>query len=409
MRKIKIGMLVMMCIVTAFLCGILAYGITGHKIYGRFRAGNDNMVYTSMQLLLEKEVPLDGIDCITISYGMNSNDIYLHESEGNVLTIKEFSNAELNENELSTVTVSGSRITVTGKKRTRLCFNAPFSFGTPDGYTEVWMPSSYKGELSVETSSGDIRSDMEITLEKDLKASSTSGDITIPDVSASNVSFASSSGWVKAETINSGNNINIETTSGDIMLKQLTGTTDISSSSGWVKAEAVTGNTRITTTSGDIMVQRIDGDAGTESSSGNVKIEEGSGRRSSKTTSGDIRLYGVSEPWSVNSSSGTVWIKAQKGSGDIETTSGDVRMELVELTGQLDIHSSSGGVYINISEDNAFDFDADTSSGDINTFFDDELKFSKKGNNAQGTYGGNPQGKSIQIETTSGDVRIKKD
>lgn len=193
------------------------------------------------------------------------------------------------------------------------------------------------------------------------------------------------------------------------MLKQLTGTTDISSSSGWVKAETVTGNTRITTTSGDIMVQRIDGDAGTESSSGNVKIEEGSGRRSSKTTSGDIRLYGVDEPWSVSSSSGEVWIKAQKGSGDIETTSGDVRLELVELIGELDIHSSSGGVYINISEDNAFNFGADTSSGDINTFFDDELKYSKKGNNAQGTYGDNPQGKSIQIETTSGDIRIKKD
>lgn len=413
MRKLKIGLLVMLCILTAFLCGIFAYGMTGHNIYRGFHGSYDHeRNYVGMHLVLEKEVPLDGIDSISVSYNMNSNDIYLRECEGNTLTIKEYNEAELGESELSSVVVNGSRLEIEGKKRNYRSFSSGFlSFGYCGGYTEILLPASYKGELSLKTASGDISSEMDLALERDLNAISTSGEIVMPDVTAENVSLGCTSGDIRIENIDTGSNgdagdINIATTSGDIMVNQLAGETNIASSSGYVKAETITGDVQIATTSGDITVQCIDGNATVGTTSGGVKISKGSGERSISASSGDIILDGADRAWDIHTTSGEVWIKAQQGGGLIETTSGDINLELVELTGALNIDSSSGSVRMKLSQDNAFGFNAETTSGDINTFFDDDLKFSKRGNSAQGTYGQNPQENSIRIGTTSGDIRV---
>lgn len=426
MKKMKIATLVLLCILTAGLCVIFAYGMTGHDIYRGIRGRNYDYErgYANMHLVLEQEVPLDGIDSISISYHMNSNDVYLYEGEGNTLTIKEYNEADLDANELSTVTVKGSSLEIKGKKRNYRNFSLGFfAFGYGGGYTEIWLPASYKGELALATASGDIDSAMDITLEKDFKAAS-SGNISIPNINARNISLECSSGDVQVETVSTDGNISIATSSGnidvqqltgkvrigsssgDINAGQLTGETDINSSSGCVRSESISGNAQISTTSGDITVGRIDGTATIGASSGYVKVYGGTGERTVRTTSGDILLEGVDSVWSAETSSGNVWVKAPMGNGGIESTSGDINLELGELTGNLAINSSSGYVRIRLSPDNAFDFEASTTSGDIRTFFDDDLSFSKKGNNARGTYGNNADNNSIRIETTSGDVQV---
>ena len=369
MRRIKIVLLVTLCVLTVLLCGIFVYGITGHDIYRAFRYDHERE-YVGMHLVLEQEVSIDGIDNISVSYSMNSNDVYLYEGQGDMLTVKEYNEVELNENQLSTVSVNGSKLEIKGKRRNSGIFGVGFfHFGYGGGYTEIWLPASYKGELALSTSSGDIASEMDLVLEKDLKAASTSGEITMPDVTASNVSLGRTSGYVNAETI--------------------------------------TGNVQIETTSGDITVQHIDGNAAFSSTSGNAKIMEGGGDRSVSTSSGDVTIDGADGLWKIQTTSGEVRVKGKNDNGSIDTTSGDVSLEIVELNGTLGINTSSGTVNMVLMQDSAFDFSADTTSGDIDTFFDDDLKFSKRGNNAQGTHGQNSQGNSIRIETTSGDVRIK--
>ena len=412
MRNLKIGLLVALCILTALLCGIFVYGMTGHNIYRAFQGRYDDRGHVGMHLVLEKEVSMEGIDSISVSYSKNSNDIYLYEGQGDVLEIKEYNEFELNENELSTVSVNGSRIEVKGKKRSQIRAGF-FHFGYGGGYTEVWLPASYKGELALATSSGHITSEMDLVLEKDLSAGSASGEITVPNITAGNVSLTSTSGNVEIETIGTEKNgsagdINIATTSGNITLKQLTGETNIGSTSGFVNVETITGNVQITSTSGDITVQHIDGNAAVSCTSGNAKIMEGNGDRSVSTTSGDVTIDGADGSWQIETTSGDVRIKGQNDNGSIETTSGDVSLEVVELNGTLDINTSSGYVNMKLLQDSVFDFSADTASGNIDTFFDDELKFSKRGNSAQGTHGQNQQGNSIRIGTTSGDVRIMK-
>ena len=99
MKSIKIGLIVALSIVTISLCGIFAYGMAGGDVFRRDRRQS----YNNVQLVLEKEIPLEGIDSISILYGMNSNDVYLLESEKDAITVREYSSSELSENELSTV------------------------------------------------------------------------------------------------------------------------------------------------------------------------------------------------------------------------------------------------------------------------------------------------------------------
>ncbi len=69
---------------------------------------------------MEKEVSLDGVDRICVTYDMNNNDIRISEAEGDMLTVKEYNTEELAEDEISTVEVDGSRLEVKGRKETEL-------------------------------------------------------------------------------------------------------------------------------------------------------------------------------------------------------------------------------------------------------------------------------------------------
>lgn len=449
MKGIRIGLIVVLSVITVSLCWMLVYGMAGGNLFRN--SGHQN--YNSVQLVQEEEISLDGIDSISVMYGMNNNDIYFLESADDFVTIKEYSSSEMNANELSTIKVNGNSLEVKGVRRSYGSSGFHlfhFSGYTYDRhYTEVYLPSSYHGEILLETASGDISSELDFELEKDFSAASSSGDITFLSVTAANAAVSTSSGYVRMENIDTNVNgsvgeIRIKTSSGDVNLKELTGDTEIESSSGYLTVDSIMGNAQLKTssgdmnikkitgetkmesssgcqtiealtgdaqlkaTSGDVNIQHMDGDIQVVTTSGYVRILEGSGDRSVSASSGDVMVEGAEGGFQVSTQSGDVQIIMQKGEGSIETTSGEVQLGLKELSGILNIGSSSGTVSIKLSAENEFEFEADTSSGDIETFFDRDLKFSSKNDHAQGTYGANVQGNQVEIRTTSGDVRISK-
>lgn len=382
MRNIKIGLIVILCVIALGLCGVLVRGIA-YGNGGGLDAKADAKGGTEMHLVLEEEVSLSGIDTISVLYDMNSNDVILHAGEGDTLLVKEYIGYEAKESEISTVTVSGSALEIKGKKRGYFGF-AGYSDG--GGYTELWLPVSYRGNIKIAMLSGVIISEFDLTLGGTFSAASTSGEIITQDISADRVSFS--------------------TTSGDIRAAALTGGTDISTTSGRVSVEAISGAASVSATSGDVYISRIEGDADLSTVSGVVAVDAGSGRRGVSTTSGDIRLVWTDGDFDISTTSGEVSVNVEAGAGRIESTSGDIRLELPLLTGNLLIDTTSGEVSVKLSGDNSFEFAVDTTSGGISTFFDDSLTFSKKGNYAQGTVGNDTQGRRVDIETTSGDVRV---
>lgn len=448
MKRIKIGLIAALSAIAIALCGIIAYGMAGGDVSWAGRRQS----YHDVQLVLEKEIPVDGIESTSVLYGMNSNDIYLYESDKDAIIVREYSSTELSGKELSTIKVDGSRLEVRGARRNYSSFGF-FWFGNGVSYnrhyTEVYLPASYQGELLLETSSGEIVSELAVNSAKDVSITSSSGDVEFPSVAAENVFVNTSSGHVKVEDIQAGTDasmgkISIGTSSGDVDVKELTGRTDIECSSGNVTVDTITGDAQLITssgdinikeltgqaktecssgylsigtltgdaqfktTSGDVEVQYADGDVQTATTSGFVRISEGSGDRRISTTSGSIMAGSTEGSFQVNTQSGDVQLTVQKGEGSIETSSGDVQLSLEEIAGAWGVTSTSGYVSIRLSAESEFEFAASTTSGDIRTFFDDDLTFSSKGNHAQGTHGGGGQGNRIEIQTTSGDVRISK-
>lgn len=448
MKSMKIGLIVVLSIITVSLCGTLVYGMLGGNIFRNY----DRQYYADVQLVLEEEISLDGIESISVLYNMNNNDIYLLENETDTVVVKEYSTSDMNENELTTIKVNENSLVIRGARRS---FNSGFHLFWNNGYaynrhyTEVYLPTSYHGEILLETASGDIASDFDMELEKDFSITSTSGDVNFPGITAANATVNTSSGYVRMENIDTNVNgaageIHIKTTSGDVNLKELTGETVIESSSGYLTIGSITGDTQlktssgdmnikeivgetktesssgylmietltgdaqIKTTSGDVNIQHMDGDIQVTTTSGYVRILEGDGGRSVSTSSGDITVEGTGENFRLNTQSGDVQITVQKGEGNIETSSGDVQLGMEELAGTLNINSSSGYVRIKLSAENEFEFVANTSSGDIMTFFDSDLTFSSRKDHAQGTYGDNAQGNQVEIQTTSGDIRVSK-
>lgn len=282
----------------------------------------------SVSLLQEQQFDISTIEKLTVSYEKNSQDVFLYEGEGNTIVVREYANYAVEEEMLSRIGLSGNTLTVQGIREKGFWINL-----NRYRYTEILLPADYAGAMEIATASGEIGIDRELALKKELKLSSTSGDITVGKTAASEIRISSASGEVRT---------------------------------GGLTAE---------------------------------KLRIG-------TNSGDIHVTGAEGQFSISSASGTVMLDDGSGCGTVETTSGDIRLSFAALTGELTVDSTSGEVVIKLPEATALDFSAATVSGEISTFFDELLSFSKKGDRASGSVGSGDH--ALKITTTSGDIRIKK-
>lgn len=358
MKGLKITLIAVLSMVVVGLCVLLGYSLS------RRDSAQWEIVSSSAELVQEKEFPVEELDKLDICYDRSSNDVTIRESDGNTVIVREFANFAAKDSELAEIKLSGSTLSVKGPKRVNNMINVNRYM-----YTEIWLPAGYEGEISVKTVSGEIGVDRELSLQQKLRLSSTSGDITTKNVAASQVLITS--------------------TSGEVRLGELT-------------AEKI----EISTTSGDIRLDKADGRLLATSTSGEVTVSDGNGERKVSTTSGDIRISGVDGKFSVSSTSGEVMLEGQSGCGTVGTTSGDIRISAAQLTGDLDINTSSGEVTLQFSGDESLQFKAATVSGTISTFFDDALSFSKKGDRAEGSVGNDSKNK-VTVTTTSGDIRVQ--
>lgn len=195
--------------------------------------------------------------------------------------------------------------------------------------------------------------------------------------------------------------------------KEYNGKLDICTASGDVYIDYdlnLEESLNVTVASGDVSVKNIKAaKAGFASASGEIKLQKLEAEEVNITTaSGDVWIKEVNGRFRCNTASGKVDIADGCGYGNIGTASGDVKLFLAELTGDLSVSTASGEVTLKLPEDSSFAFDADTASGDIDTFFDDALQFSKRGDHAGGTVGNNASNMEVGVETASGDIRILK-
>lgn len=362
MRTLKEVLIVILCVLIAFLCAILGMALRGG---GWASISRGNVLNRNYELVMEKEIEPEGITNLNIQYGMNSNSVYFYENEGENIIIREYLNFEAKEEQLSTVEQKASELLIKGRKRNSFSF---LSFGNSGrGYIEIWLPSDFKAGLSATTVSGDIRAEREFVRGDIFHVSTTSGDVYFPRVEADDIKAAS--------------------TSGDITLEQAAGK-----------------RIEVSTTSGDIRLGQVEGGAVVSSTSGDVYILGGEGERNVSTVSGDIRLDGINGSFDLSTTSGDISVAEGKSYGIANTVSGDVRLFFDELEGNLDIGTTSGEVALRLPAEASFTLHFSSTSGEVNTFFDDVLSFNKRRTQADGTYGSGSN--KVTVSTVSGGLRI---
>lgn len=388
-KTLKITLIIILCGFVLLLCGILGLALKGD--YNDIMVEGTYETRENYTLVLEKEIDPQNISDLQVQYGMNSNDVFFFENTGNTILVKEYMNFTPEENQISTVDQKGTTLTITGKKRNSSS-GFFFHWGTSSildnrrAYTEIYLPADFYASLSVKTISGDIRSERDFLQGADFSAVSTSGDIYFPNVEAQEISLSSTSGDLSIQNMEA-SDIEVSTTSGDIMLTSVKGSKSVSSVSGEITLTYTEDNTSVSTTSGD------------------VRILGGTDDYNIGTVSGEIRVSDMVGAFEISTTSGDLFIENSQGFGQASSVSGDMRIFLNELTGSLNIDTTSGDVDIKLPDTSAFALDFNSTSGDCSTFFDDVLSFNKKGTEAKGQYGV-ANGNTLMISTTSGNLRI---
>ncbi|MCR4417013.1 MAG: DUF4097 domain-containing protein [Ignavibacteria bacterium] len=183
-------------------------------------------------------------------------------------------------------------------------------------------------------------------------------------------------------------NLNVLTSGGDILVKNLTGDAKLKTSGGDIKLESISGDLNATTSGGDIVLKNINGKVNAITTGGDIRLEEIEGDVNCTTTGGDIR------------------IKVRNGSVSAKTTGGDI---IIDLYGkEKGVKASTVGGNIRVTLDNDFQgyFSLSTIGGDVSYDFHMTNIFSKSSSKLEAEVGKSEP--RIECKTTGGDIKILK-
>lgn len=342
MKQLKIIVVIVISMVALGLVGVIFAAVMGVG-----RLSNEDFMSKTIKNSITNETVLsaEGVKEITIDYDNSPYDVYVYTTKEKEIKIKEVVDKG---SEFAAIQQNESgNLTVKSQKPPIILFD--FRFLSGNHYTEIYIPDSYSGKIEVNTVSGDIESKDTFTLKEEASFDTTSGAIMVENMNASDLTFS--------------------TTSGSILVKKSNGGKTIATISGEITMEGGKGNAAASTTSGDIILRDFAGVFDAETTSGDINIED------------------------------------EEGSGKANSISGDITVELGKVTGNIKMNATSGELLLKIPAETEFSFDAETTSGDISTFFDDNLSYNRRENNASGKVG-KKDNIQIRMNSTSGDIDV---
>jgi len=192
--------------------------------------------------------------------------------------------------------------------------------------------------------------------------------------------------WIPEKAALKANNI-----SGDISAEAIGGAVALKAVSGDIQLTKAAGGADCNSVSGNVTVADVTGSAFLKSVSGDVKANSVKGSVEAESVSGDVELVEVSEAT-------TVRVKAL--SGEVLYRGG------ISKQGNYSLKSHSGNVVLYIPADSAFDLEAETFSGGIESDF--EIKVMGKVSPKELSGSVNGGGAVLKVSSFSGDIKLKK-
>jgi len=183
----------------------------------------------------------------------------------------------------------------------------------------------------------------------------------------------------------------MKTVSGDVEMFNIGAAARAETVSGDIRLEKIDGPVRVNAVSGDLELDGINGDAELKTVSGEIEVNRIEGSVDAETVSGGIDLAGIS---------GAEEVRAKTVSGGVDYE-GDI---LPRGSYRFSVHS--GGIRLNIPADSAFDLEAKTFSGDIDSDFDIRVSGKLSKREIRGSVNGG--GAELALKSFSGGIRLRK-
>ena len=186
----------------------------------------------------------------------------------------------------------------------------------------------------------------------------------------------------------------------DVKVRNVSGKVDVQGMGGPIEIDVTSGSVTVAkagagvdarTTSGTLVVSDVVGDADLKTVSGTIKAERVKGSVSAETTSGAIDLANISDARSVRAKvlSGNIGYAGQIAAG-----------------GRYSFEALSGTISLGLPSSAAFDLEAETFSGRIQTDFAVTMSGTISPKELRGVVGGG--GATLRVKSFSGSIKIVK-
>lgn len=201
--------------------------------------------------------------------------------------------------------------------------------------------------------------------------------------------------------------LNLLTSGGHVEVKGVGADVEARTSGGSIRFQQLTGTLEGKTSGGRIEVLECRGKTVVETSGGSIEIRGGGGDLEAETSGGAIRVGPYGGPVRVSTSGGGITVENVAGEVRGTTSGGSIRAILTApVVGPVRLETSGGSIAVTAPESAAFDLDASTSGGGVQS----ELPVTTTGKTRRGELVGsvNGGGERVKLRTSGGSVRVRK-
>jgi DUF4097 and DUF4098 domain-containing protein YvlB len=182
------------------------------------------------------------------------------------------------------------------------------------------------------------------------------------------------------------------------------GTHNFSSSGGGVHLENITGTTEAKSSGGGVKVMNQKGDIKLNSSGGGVTVDDAQGKVVAFSSGGGVDLTNIHGDVDAGSSGGGVKVTGESASLKAKSSGGSVHVNVGNLSKELYLESSGGGIDAVIKNGDKLGLDLDLSSERVNI----ELhNFSGKSEKDRVKGAMNKGGIPVYMHSSGGNVNVR--
>ena len=196
---------------------------------------------------------------------------------------------------------------------------------------------------------------------------------------------------------------NVSSSGGGLIISGVSGTHNFSSSGGGVKLENTGGSTKAKSSGGSVTAYEHKGNIRLSSSGGGVRLNKAKGDVYARSSGGSVKLQDINGDIDASSSGGGVFVMGIAGYIKAKSSGGSVKVNIANLSKEMELGSSGGGVEAIIHNGDELGMDLDLSAGRV---YIDLHNFSGKSekNRIKGIMNGG--GIPVYMRASGGNVKV---